>query len=180
MNRVVKLPQQQLTATEPIPQVTLFFLLLMGSAVAGIVEEAAFRGYMQEPIEKRHGPVIAILLTGVLFGFAHFSHPETTTMLMPFYTGVAAVYGMIAYLTNSILPGMLLHAVGDVFGGLDLVIRGQSEWQTSVTPVPLIWETGADNSFWISCVIFILALVAATWAYHSLASLTRRTNNECD
>jgi len=174
MNRMVRLPQQHLTAADNIPKVTLFFLLLMGSAVAGVVEEAAFRGYMQGPIEKRHGPVIAILITGILFGFAHFSHPETTILLMPFYTGVAVIYGMMAYLTNSILPGMLLHAVGDVFGGLDLVTRGQSEWQTAAKPETLIWETGADESFWISCAIFILAFGAAFWAYDSLASLTRK------
>jgi len=67
MNRMIRLPQQQLTASDPIPAVTLIFLLLMGSVVAGVVEEAAFRGYMQGPIEKKHGPVIAILITGVFF-----------------------------------------------------------------------------------------------------------------
>jgi len=174
MNRMVKLPQQQLTALEPIPPITLLFLLLMGSIVAGVVEEAAFRGYMQGPIEKRHGPVVGILITGILFGFAHFSHPETTMVLMPFYVGVAVVYGMMAYLTNSILPGMVLHAIGDIFGGLDLITRGQSEWQTSAKPAPLIWETGADASFWISCILFIIALAAAIWAYFSLAAIVRK------
>jgi membrane protease YdiL (CAAX protease family) len=178
MNRMVKLPQQQLTDSNPVPTVTLFFLLLMGSAVAGIVEEAAFRGYMQGPIEKRHGPVVAILITGILFGFAHFSHPETTMALMPFYIGVAIIYGMMAYLTNSILPGMVLHAVGDVFGGFDLLTRGQSEWQTSAKPEPLIWQTGTDTSFWMSCVFFIIAGAAAVWAYYSLASAVRKTNAE--
>src|SRR5262249_17474146 len=71
MNRMVRLPQQQLGATEPIPMITLLFLLLMGSVVAGVVEESAFRGYMQSPIERRHGPALAILITGVLFGLAH-------------------------------------------------------------------------------------------------------------
>lgn len=40
-----------------------------------ISEEASFRGYMQGPIERRHGPVVAILVTGTLFGLAHFTHP---------------------------------------------------------------------------------------------------------
>ena len=178
MNRMVKLPQQQIADSIPIPPVTLFFLLLMGSAVAGIVEEAAFRGYMQGPIEKRHGPWIAISITGILFGLAHFTHPETTIALMPFYFGVAVIYGMMAYLTNSILPGMVLHAVGDVLGGLDLLTRGQSEWQTSPRPEPLVWQAGADTSFWVSCIIFIIVFGAAIWAYSSLASLVRKTNAE--
>jgi len=174
MNRMVKLPQQQITASVPIPAFTLLFLMLMGSIVAGVVEEAAFRGYMQGPIEKRHGPVTAILITGILFGFAHFTHPETTILLMPFYVGVAAVYGMMAYFTNSILPGMVLHAIGDVFGGLDLITRGQSEWQTSSKSVPLIWEGGADTSFWISCILFIISLAAAIWTFSSLAATVRK------
>jgi membrane protease YdiL (CAAX protease family) len=178
MNRMIRLPQQQLTASDPIPPVTLFFLVLMGSAVAGIVEEAAFRGYMQGPIEKRHGPVAAILITGILFGLAHFTHPETTLALMPFYLGVAAVYGMMTYLTNSILPSMVLHAVGDVFVGLALLTGGQSEWQTSANPEPLIWEGGTDYSFWLFCVFFVITFIAAVWAYKSLASVVRKSVSE--
>jgi hypothetical protein len=85
---------------------------------------------------------------------------------------------MMAYLANSILPGMVLHAVGDVFGGLDLLTRGQSEWQASSKPEPLIWETGADTSFWISCVIFVIAGAAAVWAYSALAAVVRKSNVE--
>ena len=173
-NRMVKLPQQQLTASDPIPPVTLFFLVLMGSAVAGIVEEAAFRGYMQRPVEKRHGPLPAILITGILFGFAHFTHPETTILLMPFYLGAAVVYGMMAYLTDSILPGMVLHAVGDVFVGLAFLTAGQSEWQTSANPEPLIWKNGTDYSFWLSFVFFVISFIAAVWAFRSLASVVKR------
>lgn len=73
MNRLVSLPQQQLPDLSQIPVLTLLCFLLMGSAVAGIVEEASFRRYMQGPIERRHGPVVAILVTGTLFGFAHFT-----------------------------------------------------------------------------------------------------------
>ncbi|MDP4261829.1 MAG: type II CAAX endopeptidase family protein [Bacteroidota bacterium] len=174
MNRMIRLPQQEVADLVSIPRITLFFLLLMGSAVAGIVEEASFRGYMQGPIERRYGPVMAILITGLLFGSAHFVHPETTVALMPFYLGVAAVYGMLAYITNSILPGMILHAVGNVFGGIDLLTSGQSEWQASTKPMPLIWEKGTDSSFRVSCIIFIVFGIAAIWAYKALAAVVRK------
>ena len=64
MSRLVRLPQQQAVDSSHIPFVTLFFFLLMGSLVAGVVEEASFRGYMQGPIERRHGSLVAILVTG--------------------------------------------------------------------------------------------------------------------
>ena len=37
----------------------------MQSIVAGVTEEAAFRGYMQSIIERRYGIVMAILVNGI-------------------------------------------------------------------------------------------------------------------
>ena len=87
--------------------------------------------------------MIAILITGSLFGFAHFAHPEVGVVLLPFYIAVAAVYGALAYFTDSTLPGMVLHAGGNMFSAFDLFTRGRSEWQLSAEAQPLIWETGA-------------------------------------
>lgn len=173
MNRLVRLPPQQLPDISHIPIVTLLCFLLTSSAVAGIVEEAAFRGYMQRPIERRHGLVVAILVTGALFGFAHFTHPEVTLILMPYFIAVAAVYGALAYLTNSIFPSMALHAGGNVLSGLGLLMGGRAEWQASSRPEPLIWETGADASFWISCLFLLIIGIAAVWAYAALARVAR-------
>lgn len=76
MNRMVTLPPQPSDDLAHLPFMTLVPLLLMSAVVAGIAEESAFRGYMQGPIERRHGPVVAILVTGSLFGLVHFTHPE--------------------------------------------------------------------------------------------------------
>jgi hypothetical protein len=130
---------------------------------------------MQRPIERRHGPVFAILVTGSLFGLAHFTHPEVTLILMPYYLAVAAIYGALAYLTNSILPSMVLHTGGNVLSAIGLFAGGCAEWQASSTPKPLIWETGADASFWISCGAALIVGAAAVWAYAALASVARKS-----
>ena len=173
LNRLIHLPQQSTDDVKQFPWLSLFFLLLMGSAVAGITEEAGFRGYMQGPIEKKHGPVIAILTTGIFFGLLHFSHPETTWALMPFYLSVAIIYGLIAYITGSILPGLVIHAVGDVLGGLQVFITGQSEWQTPPTPKPLVWESGADASFWLNSALVVLLFIITFFAYKGLAKVVK-------
>ena len=147
LNRMVSLPAQPANDLLKIPGATLAAALVTSAAVSGLVEETAFRGFMQRPIEERHGPAVAILITGAMFGFAHFNHPEATLSLMPFYLAVAAIYGGLAYLTDSTLPGMVLHGGGNVLGSLDLLARGRAEWQTPATPQPLVWETGADASF---------------------------------
>ena len=171
MSRLAALPHEQVPDISQIPPVTLVSLLLMGPVVAGVVEEASFRGYMQGPIERRHGPVVAILVTGTLFGFAHFTHPEVTLVLMPYYLAVAAVYGALAYLTNSIWPSLVLHAGGNLLSSMGL-LAGQGI--TSPSPAPPIWETGADASFWISSVAFLIVGAATVWAYARLASVVRR------
>lgn len=173
MSRLVALPAQQDLDVSQYPFVTAVAWVLMSAAVAGVVEEASFRGYMQGPIERRHGPVIAILVTGSVFGFAHFTHPEVTVVLMPFYLAVAAVYGALAYLTNSILPSLALHAGGNVLGAFDLFVRGRAEWQATAMPKPLVWATGTDASFWSSLLAAILVSAAAVWAYAVLGKVAR-------
>lgn len=174
MSRVVALPEQQDLDASRYPLITVLSWVLMGAAVAGVVEEVSFRGYTQGPIERRHGPVIAILVTGTLFGLAHFTHAEFTLALMPYYLAAAAVYGALAYLTNSILPSMVLHAGGDVWGALDLIVSGRSEWHASPASKPLIWDTGPDASFWGSLAAAFIAAAAAVWAYAALARVARR------
>lgn len=66
---------------------------------------------------------------------------------------------------------MVLHAGGNVFSAFDLFTRGRSEWQASPTPKPLIWDAGADASFWISVVAALIVGAAAVWAYAALAKL---------
>jgi membrane protease YdiL (CAAX protease family) len=172
LNRLVRLPQQQLGAdVSQVPFLTLASLVAMGSVAAGVVEEASFRGCMQAPIERRHGPVVAILVTSGLFGLAHFTHRDVTLLLMPYYMAVGAIYGSLAYLTNSILPSLVLHAAGNIWVALDFFARGQSEWQASATPAPLIWETGPDAPFWLQCAAVVLVGAAALWAFRGLAAL---------
>lgn len=93
--------------------------------------------------------------------------------MMPFYLAVAAIYGALAHLTNSILPGLVLHVGGDIISLTRLWSTGQPEWQTSSTPLQLIWESGSDAAFWGYLAAFIVVGAAAVWAYATLASVVR-------
>jgi hypothetical protein len=46
---------------------------------------------------------------------------------MPYFLAVAAVDGALAYVTDSIFPNMVLHAGGDIWSGLGLLVQGRSE-----------------------------------------------------
>jgi membrane protease YdiL (CAAX protease family) len=170
-NRLVVLPEQKLPdLLAHVPGATVLALLLMAAPVAGVVEEAAFRGYMQGPIERRFGPGTAILITGTMFAVSHL---DFTPMLWPYYLAVSAIYGTVTYLTRSILPAVVLHTGGNVYSNFDLWLRGQAEWQASSSPQGLIWATGPDATF-VSLVGALLLLSAfATWSYVQLARSTR-------
>lgn len=175
LSRLVALPQQRDLDVSQYPALTVLLWVLMSAVVAGVVEETAFRGYVQTPIERRHGPVIAILVTGSLFGLIHFTHPEVTLVLLPYYMAVAAVYGALAHLTDSTLPSMVLHGGGNVFSAFDLFTRGRSEWQLSATPTPLIWKAGPDAAFLANAAALLIVGAAAVWAYTELSRAARAT-----
>jgi len=175
LGRLVRLPAESQPVNVPahMPFVTVFLLLVMASVVAGVVEEAGFRGYMQGPIERRHGAIVALLLNGMVFGALHFTHhPAAVLTMLPYYVAVTLIFGGLAWATNSIMPGLVLHTLGDVFSLTRLWATGQPEWQQTA-PAPLIWESGPDAAFWGAVTALILLGAATIWAYVALAAATR-------
>jgi membrane protease YdiL (CAAX protease family) len=172
VNRLVVLPTQQLPDLAQVPTITVLSLLLAAAPVAGIIEEAAFRGYMQGPIERRHGLAIAILVSGTMFAVAHL---DFTLILWPYYVAVAAIYGTVTYLTNSILPAVVLHTGGNLYSNIDLWLHGQAEWQASSDRAALIWQTGADGSFLRLGVALLIVAALMVWAFLKLARVARKS-----
>jgi len=169
-NRMVVLPPQRLPEFGHVPQFTVLSLLVMAAPVAGIIEEAAFRGYMQGPIERRHGLIAAILITGTMFAVAHL---DFTLILWPYYVAVAAIYGTVTHLTKSILPAVVLHTAGNLYSNLDLWIHGQAEWQAPSTSTPLIWKTGVDPAFWTASAVLAIVAAVTVGAYFMLGRAAR-------
>ena len=173
-NRMVVLPQQQIPDLSNVPVFTMWSLLLMGTPVAGLVEEAAFRGYMQGPIERRYGLAVAILITGTMFAVAHL---DFTLILWPYYVAVAAIYGTVTYLTNSVWPAVVLHTSGNIYSNSNLLLYGQAEWQASSNGAQLVWATGADAVFVRLAVTLLVVTSGAVWAHIKLARVARETLN---
>jgi membrane protease YdiL (CAAX protease family) len=190
MGRLTALPASTpITAPAGMPTVTVFVLLLMGSVVAGVTEEAGFRGYMQGPIERRFGLAVAILVNGVAFGVLHFpNHPAHVLTMLPYYIAVSAVYGGITSAANSILPALVLHAGGDVWSLTRLWVTGTPEWQIAAEPQRLVWDTGVDGSFLLGIAALVVFAAFATWlgvetarlARAEIASTSRRLGGQAD
>jgi membrane protease YdiL (CAAX protease family) len=97
-----------------LPIWTIATVIVMAATVAGVAEEAGFRGFMQLPLERQYGPFTAVAVTSVIFTAVHLTHGARILPFLPFYFVAAVIYGLLALTTGSILPSMLLHACGDV------------------------------------------------------------------
>jgi membrane protease YdiL (CAAX protease family) len=166
MNRLVALPPDTLPDLSQVPRATLAVLLLASALFAGLIEEAAFRGYMQKPIEERYGLAWACLVTGTMFALAHLSF---TWVLWPYYVAVQLIYGSVTYVTKSILLAVALHALGNTYSNFDLWLHGRSDWQTGLAGTKFVWETGADWALWSMVAGFVVCAALAVWATKRLA-----------
>lgn len=150
------------------PALTVLSILLMISFAAGLIEEAACRGYMQTMIERRHGPWVAIPVVAVVFTLAHFStYPDMSLLLFLGLLTISVAYGLLAWLSGSILPGLILHATGDAVGLLAFwTLRG-------TVRSPRFAETGPDLLFWLDLLAVVVLGGATVWAYRRLARVAR-------
>jgi membrane protease YdiL (CAAX protease family) len=169
-NRLVILPPQELPDLSHVPALTIVSMLIIAAPIAGVVEEAAFRGYMQGPIEHRYGLVVAILITGTMFAVAHL---DFTFVLWPYYLAVAAIYGTVTSMTGSIFPAIVLHTAGNLYSNFDLWLHGQAEWQAASGPGQLIWHTGTDAAFWWLVLALGIVVGAMLWAFTKLEHLPK-------
>jgi membrane protease YdiL (CAAX protease family) len=171
--RVVEFPSGTPITTPPeMPAITVVLLLAMQSIMAGVTEEAAFRGYMQSLIERQHGLLVAIVVNGIVFGLLHFSsHPDAVLQMLPYYVAVAAVYGGLTWAADSILPAIVLHAGGDMVVLIRWWATGRPEWQLSATPPPLVSQTGIDAGFVMTLLIAIVFGVLTILSYRKVRAL---------
>jgi membrane protease YdiL (CAAX protease family) len=170
--RLIHLQPFALPDLTPYSNLTVLCLFLGIAVEAGVVEEAAFRGYMQVPLEKRYGPQAAIIVVSVVFGVVHIAngYRELTWLLADAVLG--AILGTMAYLTNSILPGVVLHAANDA-------VRFLVVWRLgSNPPKTLIWESGPDASFWMSVAVVAIFGSGSVWTFRKLALAVRPQSPE--
>jgi len=67
----------------------------------------------QVALEREFGGSVAVAVSSLVFAFAHFAHGILwPNLLVYFLVGVA--FGATAYLTNSTLPAILRHIIGDL------------------------------------------------------------------
>jgi membrane protease YdiL (CAAX protease family) len=163
--RLVKMPPNALPDMSSYPRMTVALMILMGALVAPFMEEAGFRGYFQVALEREFRGPIAVMVSSLVFALAHFAHGILWPKLLVYFLA-GITFGVTAYLTNSTLPAILPHMIGDL------------TFFTLVWPRDaarrLVLESGTDDWFWIHVAQAIVFTVLAVWAFRRLARVSSR------
>ena len=165
-SQLVKMPPNTFSDLSAYPRVTVALMILMGSLVSPLMEEAGFRGYFQVALERRTRAPLAVVISSLVFTLAH---GPTQGFLWPkllFYFMVGVAFGATAYLTNSILPAIPVHFAG-------LLIFFTLIWPRDAAR-RLVWEGGTDNWFWLHLAQAVLFTLASLWAFQRLARVTTK------
>jgi len=158
--RLVKMPPNALPDVSQYPRMTVALMILMGALVAPFMEEAGFRGYLQVALEQEFRGSVAVIVSSLLFAAAHFSQGILWPKLLVYFL-VGLAFGTTAYLTNSTLPAIPPHMVGDLIFFI-LVWPHDAARQ-------LVRSSGTDNWFWIHVAQAIIFTGLAVWAFYRLA-----------
>jgi membrane protease YdiL (CAAX protease family) len=152
-----------------IPTVPLRWLaVVISAASAGICEETGFRGYMQRPMELRHGAPMAILISSFFFTVLHLTKGWALAGMVPIIFGAGILLGLLAWSSESLIPCMIGHTIMDV--GLF------AYWWTGIAgefTLRPIRETGVDRAFVITCIAACTMLAITLLAIWTLRSSER-------
>ena len=89
-------------------------LLLIGTGVvivAGFAEEALFRGFIQRSLEAKRGVTKAVTTASIIFALIHFNSWWIIQILI-----LSMLLGILAWRADSIVPGIIIHAVNNALG----------------------------------------------------------------
>ena len=147
-----------------IPTVRLRWLaVVISAASAGICEETGFRGYMQRPIEQRHGAPLAIFISSLFFMALHLTKAWAVVGMVPIVFGAGILLGLLAWSSGSLIPCIIGHTIMDI--GLF------AYWWTGVAgdfTARTIHQTGVDRPFVLAWVVFAAALLIVLLAISKL------------
>jgi len=104
--------------------------LALISALAGLGEEAMFRGVIQPALTPWLGLLPALLVTSVLFGAAHMITPGYFLLA----TAMGAYLGYLAIATGNLLAPIIAHAVYDFLALAHMVRKVRVHRQQTSLP----------------------------------------------
>jgi len=172
LHQLVQTPGNPLADLSRLPPLTVFASLVMAAVSGAVSEEAGFRGYFQGALERRGLGGLAVIAAALVMAPIH---AETQGFVWPnllFYLLVDAMLGTLAYVTRSIRPGIVVHAIG-LFVFFAIIWPGDAHRR-------LIAAGGADAGFWTSVVQTVVFAALGALAFARLARIANPPKARAD
>lgn len=166
MTQFVRMPSNVLPDVSKYPWLTVAAMLVAGSLIGPVMEQAGFWGYGQVMLEKEFRAPVAVVILSILFALG--PHPPAGAALWPkfvFYFLTSVTFGAMSFFTNSILPGLVAHILGDL-------VFFTVVWPFDSTR-PLVGESGTGSWFWLHVAQAIVFTALALVAFARLAKTAR-------
>jgi membrane protease YdiL (CAAX protease family) len=159
--RLIQFPAERFLqglGLESQPLWVAWSIILIASLSAGLTEETGFRGYGMVPLQERYGPVLANIIISILFVVFHLNQAWAPPMLLHLFVA-SFMWGLIAFATGSLLPGIIAHTVLDIvnFSYWWTDVAGGFEYQ----PIAV---TGMDLHFIIWSLLLTVSGGLFVWA----------------
>ena len=165
LSQLVKIPGNPLPNFSKYPLVSVALVLIMASLVGAVTEEAGFRGYFQGALERETSGLTAIVIAALVMAPGHGLTQGFVWPTLMFYFFTDSMFGVMAYLTQSILPGILIHTIG-------LLTFFTLVWPNDAAR-RLVSAGGADIWFWAHIAQVLLFTTLAVLTFRHLAKLTK-------
>jgi membrane protease YdiL (CAAX protease family) len=139
---------------------------IVSALSAAVCEETGFRGTMQQPIELRHSPTIAVLISSAMFTLVHLNKDWALVGMVPIVFGAGLLLGALAQVSGTLIFGIIGHTIMDIglFGYWWTQIAGTFAQRP-------ISESGMDQAFGIECAALGLLLTATLISIAQLRKL---------
>lgn len=164
--------------TNPLPDLsrypvfTVIVALAMASISGAVSEEAAFRGYFLSALERAGLGPASVLVASLLMAPEHALTQGFVWPTMLFYLLFDGMQGAIAFVTGSIRPGIVVHAIG-------LFVFFCFVWPHDAGRT-LISARGPDTWFWIHLGQTVVCAASSLGAFAHLTKLARETGASTD
>jgi membrane protease YdiL (CAAX protease family) len=151
-----------------VPKVTLIASLVMAAVVGGVFEEAGFRGYFQGTLERYIPWPLAVLACALVMAPLHAATQGFVWPVLLFYLLSDVALGASAALTNSVLPGILVHTAG-LFTFFAVIWPADKARPMIASTIPGPW-------FWLHVTQAVVFGTLGIWLFARLASARRISN----
>jgi membrane protease YdiL (CAAX protease family) len=150
-----------------LPKVTLLASLIMAALVGGIFEEVGFRGYFQGTLESYMPSMTAVLVCAIVMAPLHAATQGFVWQVIVFYLLADIAFGVSAALTDSVLPGSVVHVAG-------LFVFFAFIWPMDKAR-PVIAATGQDLWFWLHVAQTAVFGAIGIWLFMRLSEQSEMT-----